>query len=246
MSAATAVLSTETKLFTREPGTLFWILVFPSLLLVGFGLIPQYRQASSDLGGYRIIDFYVPSVVLVALITASLQSMPAAIVNYRERGILRRMRTTPARPAHLLIAQIALNASAAIVSAILCVAVGFLLYDVALPKQPLAYVVTLLTTAVAGLAIGSVITAMARTLKAATAIGLATFFPAMFTAGIYVPLHALPEGLRGTLELTPFGAAAQALSQAAAGDWPDLKHFVVLSVWAAIMMAIAARWFRWE
>ncbi|OKJ19632.1 hypothetical protein AMK21_14810 [Streptomyces sp. CB00316] len=31
---ATAVLIAETRLFLREPGSLFWVFVFPSLLLV--------------------------------------------------------------------------------------------------------------------------------------------------------------------------------------------------------------------
>jgi ABC-2 type transport system permease protein len=246
MSAYTAVLRAESKLFAREPGALFWVLAFPALLLIGFGLIPKYREVSPDLGGNRIIDFYVPSVVLVALITASLQSMPAALTGYRERGILRRMRTTPARPSNLLVAQIVLNAAAAVVGAVLGVVIGRVVWDVALPQQPLAYVVTLLLTAVAGLAMGSVITAVSRTVKAAQAIGLAVFFPAMFTAGIYVPVQVLPDGLRQVIELTPFGASAQALNEAAAGGWPSWTHLGVLAVWAVVCMVLAARWFRWE
>jgi ABC-2 type transport system permease protein len=246
MSAYTAVLKSETKLFTREPGSLFWVLAFPALLLIAFGLIPKYREVSPDMGGQRIIDFYVPSVVLVALITASLQSMPAALTGYRERGILRRMRTTPARPANLLTAQMVLHAAAAVAGALVGVAVGRIVWGVPLPQQPLAYVVTLLLAALAGLAMGAVITAVSRTVKAAQAIGLSVFFPAMFTAGIYVPLQVLPDGLRNVIEFTPFGAAGQALNQAAVGDWPSLSHLAVLVVWAVVCMVLAARWFRWE
>jgi ABC-2 type transport system permease protein len=246
MSASTAVLKAETRLFTREPGSLFWVLAFPSLLLLGFGLIPTYRQADPDLGGNRIIDFYVPSVVLVALITASLLSMPGALTTYRERGILRRMRTTPARPSHLLTAQLVLHAAAALLGALLAVAVGRLVWDVALPEQPLAYGVTLLLATLAGLATGAVITALARTAKAAQAIGLAVFFPSMFAAGIYVPLQVLPDSVRQIIELIPFGAAAQALNQAASGSWPDWTHLAVLAVWTVVLLTVAARWFRWE
>lgn len=246
MSAYAAVLKSETKLFTREPGALFWVLVFPALLLIAFGLIPKYREVNPDLGGQRIIDFYVPSVVLVALITASLQSMPAALTGYRERGILRRMRTTPARPSNLLAAQMVLNAAAAVAGAVLGVLIGRVVWDVPLPQHPLAYVVTLLLAALAGLAMGAVITAVSRTVKAAQAIGLSVFFPAMFTAGIYVPLQVLPDGLRTVIEFTPFGAAAQALNQAAVGDWPSWTHLLVLVVWAVVCMGLAARWFRWE
>ncbi len=44
LSASTAVLRTEARLFTREPGALFWILVFPTLLLVILGMIPGFRN----------------------------------------------------------------------------------------------------------------------------------------------------------------------------------------------------------
>lgn len=246
MSAYTAVLKAETKLFTREPGSLFWVLAFPALLLIAFGLIPKYREVNPDMGGQRIIDFYVPSVVLVALITASLQSMPAALTSYRERGILRRMRTTPARPANLLVAQMVLHAAAAVAGALVGVVVGRVVWGIPLPQQPLGYVVVLLLAALAGLAMGAVITAVSRTVKAAQAIGLSVFFPAMFTAGIYVPLQVLPQGLRTVIEYTPFGAAGQALNEAAVGDWPSLTHVAVLVVWAVVCMVLAARWFRWE
>lgn len=246
MSASTAVLKAETKLFTREPGSLFWVLAFPALLLLGFGLIPKYREVDPGLGGNRIIDFYVPSVVLVALITASLLSMPGALTTYRERGILRRMRTTPARPHHLLTAQMTLHAGAAVLGAVLAIAVGRLVWGVALPRQALAYGTTLLLATLAGLAMGAVVTALARTAKAAQAIGLAVFFPSMFAAGIYVPLQVLPSAVRQIIELTPFGAAAQALNQAASGGWPAWAHLAVLPLWTIALMAVAARWFRWE
>jgi ABC-2 type transport system permease protein len=245
-AASQAVLRTETRLFTREPGTLFWVLVFPPLLLVAFGLIPGYRKADPELGGLRVIDVYVPSTVLVALITASLQAMPAALTGYRERGILRRMRTTPARPADLLIAQMVLHLAAALLAALLVLTLGRVVYDVALPQNPLAYVVTLALAAVAALAMGAVITSVAKTVKAATAIGMSVFFPAMFAAGIYVPVQVLPDTVRQIVELTPFGAAAQALGEASTGSWPSWDLLAALALWAVALMATAARWFRWE
>lgn len=246
MSATTSVLKAETRLFVREPGALFWVLAFPSLLLLGFGLIPKYREVDPSFGGHRIIDFYVPSVVLVALITASLLSMPSVLTTYRERGILRRMRTTPARPSGLLLVQMVLHAAAAMAGAVLAVAVGRVVWGVALPQQLSAYVVALLLAALSGLAMGAVITAVARTVKAAQAIGLAVFFPAMFAAGIYVPVQVLPAAVRQVIELIPFGAAAQALNQAASGNWPLWTHLAVLALWTVVLMALATRWFRWE
>lgn len=245
-SAFKAIVKTETKLFAREPGTLFWVMVFPPLLIIVFGLIPGYREANSQLDGRRIIDAYVPTTVLVALISAGLQAMPAALTGYRERGILRRMRTTPSRPIHLLVAQILLHAAAALLSALLVIVIGRLVYQVALPSQPIAYALTLFLAGLAAVSMGALITAVSRTAKVATAIGLSVFFPAMFASGVYVPIQVLPDTMRQVVELVPFGAAAQALYQSSAGDWPDGRHLVVLALWIVVLMATAARWFRWE
>src|SRR5699024_10596600 len=67
-----------------------------------------------------------------------------------------------------------------------------------------------------------------------------------FAAGIYVPLQVLPGAIRQIVGLTPFGAATQALDQAANGSWPSWVLLAVLLLWTVIFMAIAARWFRWE
>jgi len=245
-TASASVLKTEGRLFVREPGTLFWVLAFPPLLLLAFGLIPGYHEANPDLGGRRAIEFYVPGTIMVALITASLQAMPATLTSYRERGILRRMRTTPARPADLLIAQMVLHAGAALLSAAIVMALGRLVFGVGLPQHFLAYLATLALALLALLAMGAVITAVSRTVKVANAVGLSIFFPAMFAAGIYVPLQVLPGAIRQIVGLTPFGAATQALDQAANGSWPSWVLLAVLLLWTVIFMAIAARWFRWE
>ncbi|MEU8983504.1 ABC transporter permease [Streptomyces sp. NPDC048309] len=241
-----AVLKTEIRLFRREPGAIFWILLFPTLLLVILGSIPSFRQPDHSLGGLRPVDAYVPVAVLLGLIVGGLQSMPQTLTGYRERGILRRMSTTPVRPAALLSAQMAVYGGAALVSALLALAVGRLAFDVRLPKQPFGYALALLLAVLVALALGAVVSALSRTTKIAGAIGSAVFFPTMFCAGVWLPVQAMPDALARIVGYTPFGAAAQALNQAAAGDWPGWSHLGVLAAWTVLLTAAAARWFRWE
>ncbi|MFK4085912.1 ABC transporter permease [Kribbella sp. NPDC020789] len=241
-----AVLRTETRLFRREPGAIFWGLAFPSILLVILGSITSFRTADPGLGGLRLIDLYVPVLVLVSVVTTSLQMLPPVLTGYRERGILRRMSATPVRPSALLSAQMVLAGGAALASVVLCLAIGRLGFGVRLPSQPVGYVVTLLLTAAAALSLGALITAVARTAKMASAIGTVAYFPALFTAGVWVPVQAMPDVMARIVTLTPFGAAAKALGQAAAGDWPAWSHLAVLAAWAVVLSAGAIRWFRWE
>ncbi len=255
-AAGTAVLKTEVRLLSREPGALFWILLFPALLLVILGSIPSFGDPKPDLGGLRTIDVYVPVAVLLGPIVGGLQSMPQTLTGYRERGILRRMSATPVRPAALLRAQMLVYGGAALTSSLLALAVGRLAFDVRLPEQPFGYALALLLavlaalalvlTVLVALALGAVISALSRTTKVAGAIGSAVFFPSMFCAGVWAPVQTMPDVLARIVGWAPFGAAAEALNRAAAGDWPGWDHLGVLVAWTVLLTAGAARWFRWE
>jgi len=242
----TAVLRTELKLFRREPGALFWILLFPTLLLVILGSIPGFRHHEADLGGLRTIDVYVPVAVLLGMIVGALQSMPQNLTGYRERGILRRMSATPVRPTALLSAQMVVYGTAALASALCALIVGRLAFDVRLPEQAFGYLLALLLAILAALALGAVVSALSRTTKIAGAIGSAVFFPMMFCAGVWIPVNSMPDVMARIVGYTPFGAAAEALNQAAAGHWPGWTHLGVLVAWTVLLTVGASRWFRWE
>ncbi|TDC97818.1 ABC transporter permease [Actinomadura sp. 7K507] len=246
MSASTAVVRAEFRLFLREPFSLFWIVLFPSILLGILGLIPSFREPDPGLGGNRVIDVYVPVTVLVAMIMAGLMALPPVLSGYREHGILRRMSTTPVRPASLLAAQIVLHFAAALGSALLAIAVGRVAFDVALPGHIPGYLAVLLLGALSALALGSAITAVTRTAKATNVAGMIVVFPTMFLAGVWIPVQAMPDVLQRVVEYFPFGAASQALGQASGGGWPDWTHLGVIAAWSAVLIAAAARWFRWE
>jgi ABC-2 type transport system permease protein len=242
----TAVLRTELRLFRREPGALFWILAFPTLLLVILGSIPGFRHHDAALGGLRTIDVYVPVTVLLGMIVGALQSMPQTLTGYRERGILRRMSATPVRPSALLSAQMVVYGTAALASALCALIVGRLAFGVRLPKQPGGYLLALLLAVLAALALGAVVSALSRTTKIAGAIGSAVFFPMMFCAGVWIPVNSMPDVMARIVGYTPFGAAAEALNRAAAGNWPGWTHLGVLVAWTVLLTAGASRWFRWE
>ncbi|WP_445528888.1 ABC transporter permease [Streptomyces cyslabdanicus] len=241
-----AVLRAEIRLFRREPGAIFWILLFPVLLLVILGSIPSFRHADESFGGLRPIDAYAPIAVLLGLIVSGVQGLPQVLTGYRERGILRRMSTTPVRPAALLSTYMVVFGGAALASALLALTVGRLAFDVALPRQPFGYLLALLLAVSASLALGSVVSALSRTTRIAGAIGSAALFPMMFCAGLWLPVQAMPDLLARIVGYTPFGAAAQALNQAAAGHWPGWSHLGVTAGWAVLLTAAASRWFRWE
>ncbi|MEU6930439.1 ABC transporter permease [Streptomyces sp. NPDC046385] len=245
-TATRTLLRTEVRLFGREPAALFWVMLSPTVLLVILGSIPSFTEPSADLGGRRVIDVYVPVSVLFALIMAGLQAMPPVLAGYRERGILRRMSTTPVRPGSLLTAQLVLHGVAALLSALLALTVGRLSFGVALPGNLPGYLLALLLATACSLALGAAVCAVSRTQKISTAVGSAVFFPSMFTAGVWVPVQAMPDTLREIVGFSPYGAASEALDAAAGGAWPGWGPLAVTTLWVVLLTGAAVRWFRWE
>ncbi|GAA0424079.1 transport permease protein [Acrocarpospora corrugata] len=246
MSAATAVLTTEARLIGRNRAGVFWVVAFPPLLLAVLGLLPSFRAADPALGGLRMVDAYVPALLLLAVIMSGTQVMPGFLVGYREQGILRRMSTTPVRPLTLLTAQILVHTGIALGSAVLVLALGGILHGVPLPRHLPGYLVALVLAVLVALALGTIIAAIVPTTRLATTAGTIAFFPLVITAGLWGPVQVLPEIAQRIIELTPFGAAAQALDQAMRGGWPSWSLLGVMAGWTVVLIAAAVRWFRWE
>lgn len=241
-----AVLRAEARLFGRELGTLFYILLFPVVLLGIMGAIPSFREDDPALGGLSVVDLYVHVTVLLSMIMAALMAMPSMVMAYREAGVLRRLRTTPVRPASILIVQVLLHAATVVGSSILLLSVGRLVFGTPLPQSWPGYVLAYGLALIASFSLGAAITAVSPNARAAAVLGSLAFFGSMFTAGVYLPVQAMGGLLRRIVEFTPLGAASEAMNAAMLGSLPDVPDLLVVTGWGLFLAIVSARAFRWE
>jgi ABC-2 type transport system permease protein len=247
MSALATMTTVEWKLFRRDGMALFFGLAFPPALLLALGaFIPGFQEPNADIGGQRPIDLYLPIVIGLALATLALSTFPTFLATYREKGILRRLATTPVGPANLLGAQLLLNIGVAVVAVILTIAVAVIGFDVEVTANPLGFLATFVVVAAAMFAVGLVIAAVAPRASVATGIGMAVYFPALFFAGVYFPRDAMSGSLRAISDATPIGSGVQAMQDALAGNWARPLNLAVLVIWIVIAGIAAVRLFRWE
>jgi len=243
MNAFRALVVVEAKLLFRDPVTWLAAVVLPSVVLVLFGGVFA-GGPNPDLGGRRWIDLFVPSLVVITIGTLGIQTLPGRLATYREKGVLRRLGTTPVHPAGVLAAQLALYAAVSIVALVLLITVAHVGYDVPLPLDPVGYVAAYLLGMGALFAVGLLIAAVAPSARTATAIAIPLFFAVMFLGGVYMPRVLLPEIVQRIGDVTPPGV--QGLQDAWLGTAPQIGPLAVLALITVGVGALATRLFRWE
>ena len=236
---------TELKLLVRTPAVLFWGIGFPVVGLIVLGLIPGTGQPVKAFGGASVLQTYLPIIILFMLVMTGVQFLPTTLVGYRERGVLRRMFTTPVTPRALLTAQLILLLGVQIATAAVIVILATGAFNASI-GQPLAFLVAFLLMAAAASTLGLLVAAVTLTSKAASAVGGVLFFVLLFFSGLWLPRAEMPGPLRGVSDALPVGAGVQAIQDAAAGHWASGLYFGVLVAWVIVCGVLAVRLFRWE
>jgi ABC-2 type transport system permease protein len=242
----TLLTLTELKLFLREKSGPAFGVGLPILLLVVFGNIPFYRRPRADLGGLTLLDTYVPILIVFVLAVLALNVIPPVLAGYREKGVLRRLQTTPVGAIRLLTAQLIISLLVAAVTVAAMVLLSRYAFGVRAPRQPAGFALAVLLAAVALLAVGTLVTAAAPTGRAANALGAIVFYPMVFFGGLFLPIPVMPALLRQISHYTPMGAAVTALQDADQGHWPHGSSLFTLVAWAVVAGLGATRLFRWE
>lgn len=240
-----AMLRSEAKLLARNPGVVIWTTLLPVGGCIALAAVPATRAPSTDLGGLSFFQTYQPVLVLFAITLLAVQALPDVLTRYREMGVLKRLRTTPVPPARLLNAQLVLILSVSLACMALMVVVPALV-GATLPRNLPGFGLAFLLAAWALLGIGMVIASSFRNAKVAAGFGTIVFFVLQFLAGLWWQRPLMPGWLRAISNFSPSGAAVQALTDAAAGGWPQLPDLAVLAGWGLLTSVVAVRLFSWE
>jgi ABC-2 type transport system permease protein len=241
------IVLNEARLGRRQPfpGPFVGVVV-PTGLLVLFGSIPSTNMHRQVLGGLTYFDVYVPIFLALVIAGFALFGLPVALASYRQQGILRRLSMTPAPPTWVLAAQLVLNLCFTAMELALLLVVATAGFGAALPKSPGGLVLALAAAMAALFSIGLWISAIVRTEQAGGLLAVACFFPMMYFAGLFFPRAEMPKPLLDISNLTPLGAAVQAIQSALRSGFPPIAPLLVMPAYALIFGALAVRFFRWE
>jgi ABC-2 type transport system permease protein len=233
----------ELRTLARNGEQLTLTLIIPLLLLLVFG-----HETLINVGTGSRIDFIVPGILALAVLSTAFTSQAIGTGFERRYGVLKRLGAAPLSRSGLIAAKTVTVLAVEAVQVALVLAVGALLgwQPVASPAAVIWVPLLLLagTAAFSGLAL-----LMAGTLRAEATLAAANllYLIMLGLSGILFPLSKFPAAIRPVLTALPGGALATGLrSVLAHGGGLPVRDLVVLLIWAAAGIGLAARTFRWE
>jgi ABC-2 type transport system permease protein len=216
-------------------------MVVPLALLVFFGALGVKPP-----GYTRPIDFLLPGMLALAVMSAGLVSLSIRTAYERAYGVLKRLGSTPLGRPRLLAAKVLSVLVVEIVEIALLLLVAAWLYRWRPAGSALWALVTLLIGTATFSSIGLL---LAGTLRAETTLALANglYLLLLLVGGVVWPVERLPRPLELVGLVLPSNALASALRASLGANGPaPIFGVVSLLLWCGVALVCAVRTFRWE
>jgi ABC-2 type transport system permease protein len=238
----------DQKAFWRNPAAVFFTVMFPVIVFLILAVV--FDGETVDVrGGVEATTYYVPAIISLAIISATMQTLAMTLVIAREDGRLKRGRGTPMPPWVFIAGRVGNSIVVALMMLALLAAIGGLLYGVDLPLERLpAILLTLVVGAASFCCLGIALTAVIPSQDAAAAIVNAMLLPLYFLSGVFIPDDQLPSGVVHFADAFPIRHFFEAFFSAyvsGGGSAVSWGNLAAVAAWGAVGLLLAARYFRW-
>jgi ABC-2 type transport system permease protein len=248
------LLQSNFVMFARNKASLFWVIAFPIALTILFGLIwGNLKINTGDPNPPTFISYLVPSMIVLSLMSNGLIGNAAALAVYRERGILRRIQTTPLPVWQMLLARILMQAVIMVGQSFLLIATSIVIFNARFDAVGLVEaIIPIILGAVLFMAMGMAIAALVRKAETVNVVAQMINFPLMFLGGLAIPLSQLPQPLQVFGSYLPSSMMADLVRAPMLAGMnvdpalPLAVSLVGVLIYFLISVVIAARFFKWS
>lgn len=196
---------------------------------------------------YRFIDFFVPGIIAMAVMTSTLSGALNANAELRQKGILRKLAATPITRTDWMLSNIFYQLILATLSTASILLVAYAVFDVRLHLSwwiPLYIVLEVFVF----VGFGMMLTPIAREAQSAVATANAFVFPMMFLSGTFFPVEMMPPFLQNVARLLPLYYVNEGLraSMIFGNNMAALSSAAITASVAVAVFAIGAIVTRWD
>jgi len=227
------------------------------ILRAGFAVVneaisgqpPFIRAAETSMltKTFRFIEFFVPGIIAMSVMTSSLSGAVNMNAELRQKGVIRKLSTTPITRTDWILSNILYQFILAVISAMAILVVSYAVFSVRLQINAWLFVFLVLEVFAFG-GIGMILTRVANEAESAAAAANFIMFPMMFLSGSFFPLELMPGFLQTIARILPLYYVNEGLraSMVFVDSTAALRYAAMIGVFATVVFVLGINTTKWE
>jgi ABC-type multidrug transport system permease subunit len=199
--------------------------------------------------GSRYIDFLVPGLVGLGIMSNTLWGLGFSIVDSRRRKLTKRLIATPMSRAYYLLSYAVWRIMVLVVEVGVPVGFGALAFGVPVRGSLLDLVIVCVIASLSFSALSLLIASRARTLEAVSGLMNLAQVPMWILSGVFFSAQRFPDAIQPLIRALPLTALVDALRAhmlQGAGLAQLAPQMAVLGAWLVVCFGLALKLFRWR
>ncbi|HEY6304451.1 MAG TPA: ABC transporter permease [Terriglobales bacterium] len=204
-------------------------------------------QSSSEPGS-RYIDFLIPGLLGMNLMNSGMWGVGFALVEMRQRKLLKRFVATPMRRSDFLLALTSSRLVLMVIEVGLLLGFGVLVFHMRVEGSILSVVLLGSFGAVTFGGVGLLTACRAQKIESVSALINLVMMPMWIFSGVFFSYERFPaiaHPFIKALPLTALNDALRATILEGASLGSQSGRLLVLAIWGGVSFVLALRWFRW-
>jgi ABC transporter DrrB family efflux protein len=207
------------------------------------------RQEPLEIVGSRYIDWLVPGLLGMNIMSTGLWGVGFAIVNARTKKLLKRLVATPMSKAHYLASHVLSRLAFLALETAVLIGFGWIAFGVAVRGSIFALAAISLIGALSFGGLALLVSSRARTIEAVSGLLNLVMLPMWVLSGVFFAASNFPDAMQPFIQALPLTALNDAL-RAVVNEGESLaavaSEIAIMTGWGAISFVIALRLFRWK
>jgi ABC-type multidrug transport system permease subunit len=203
---------------------------------------------TSSQPGSRYIDFLIPGLLGMNLMNSGMWGIGFALVDMRQRKLLKRFVGTPMRRGDFLLALMSSRLVLMIIEIGLLLTLGVVVFHMKVLGSILAILLVGAIGAIAFGGVGLLTASRAQKIESVSGLMNLVMMPMWIFSGVFFSYERFPALIQPLIKILPLTALNDALRASILEGTPLIhqgSRLLVLAVWGGVSFLLALRWFRW-
>ncbi len=199
--------------------------------------------------GSRYVDFFVPGLVGLGIMSNALWGIGFSIADSRRRKLMKRLVATPMPRRYYLMSYLIARLLGLVVEIAVPVGFGALAFDVPVRGRLVDLVLICLLSSTAFSALAILIASRAKTIEGVSGLMNLVQVPMWIVSGVFFSAQRFPDAVQPLIDALPLTAtidAVRAHMLEGASLFQLAPQLATLAVWLVVCFTLALKLFRWR